>query len=211
MRKADELARGCMAKAKDGEMTFVLLGRDPAAPTAIRAWCAERVRLGKNEPGDPQIVEAEECARVMEAERAAGTTQPIALQPDRQAEAERLRAAIAEHHAQRGDDRCWLDDLKLYAAAGIDADPADLALPARGDFLASCERYWCQRQRPEDRTRPPGKTIGQLERENAELRKLLHGAGCALRSYQFHNASPDLAAEFADKIDEVLKAQSKGE
>lgn len=31
MRKRDELVAGCMAKAHDDEMTFVLLGRDPAA------------------------------------------------------------------------------------------------------------------------------------------------------------------------------------
>jgi len=69
MRKRDELTDGCMAKALDDEMTFVLLGRDTAAPVAIRAWIAERIRTGKNQPGDPKLVEAEECARIMEAER----------------------------------------------------------------------------------------------------------------------------------------------
>jgi hypothetical protein len=68
MRKRDQLTKGCMAKARDDELTFVLLGRDRAAPTAIRAWIAERVRIGKNRPDDPQILEAEECARMMEAE-----------------------------------------------------------------------------------------------------------------------------------------------
>ncbi len=71
MRKRDELTdpAGCMAKARDDEMTFVLLGRDAAAPVAIRAWAMERIRLGKNRPDDPKILEAVECARVMEAER----------------------------------------------------------------------------------------------------------------------------------------------
>jgi phage terminase Nu1 subunit (DNA packaging protein) len=69
MRKRDELIAGCMAKAHDDEMTFVLLGRDVAAPLAIRAWTAERIRLGKNQPGDAQLIEAEECARLMEAEQ----------------------------------------------------------------------------------------------------------------------------------------------
>lgn len=59
----------CMGKARDDEMTFVLLGRDVAAPAAIRAWIAERIRLGRNRPDDPQVVEAEQCARTMEAER----------------------------------------------------------------------------------------------------------------------------------------------
>jgi hypothetical protein len=58
-----------MSKALDDEMTFVLLGRDRAAPVAIRAWIAERIRLGKNQPNDDQIIEAEVCAIVMEAER----------------------------------------------------------------------------------------------------------------------------------------------
>jgi hypothetical protein len=60
---------GCMAKAREDEMTFVLLGRDPAAPVAIRAWIIERIRIGKNSPGDAQLLEAELCARIMEAER----------------------------------------------------------------------------------------------------------------------------------------------
>lgn len=69
MRKHDELIKGCMAKARDDEMTFVLLGRDAASPATIRFWVSERIRLGKNQPDDVQIVEALECARTMEAER----------------------------------------------------------------------------------------------------------------------------------------------
>ena len=60
---------GCMAKAHDDEMTFVLLGRDAAAPVAIRAWIAERIRIGKNRPDDDQIIEAEQCAQIMDFER----------------------------------------------------------------------------------------------------------------------------------------------
>ena len=71
MRKRDELSNpdSCMNRAKDDEMTFVLLGRDAAAPAAIRAWVGFRVKLGKNNFNDPQITEALECARKMEAER----------------------------------------------------------------------------------------------------------------------------------------------
>lgn len=70
MRKKDELAQEhtCMRHAHPEEMVFVLLSRDAAAPVAIRAWAAERIRLGKNIDTDPQITEAIECARVMEAE-----------------------------------------------------------------------------------------------------------------------------------------------
>lgn len=71
MRKRDELTAGCMAKARDDEMCFVLLGRDVTAPNTIRDWIGRRLAAGKNRPEDPQIVEAEECARTMEAEWAA--------------------------------------------------------------------------------------------------------------------------------------------
>lgn len=71
MLKCDEIehAESCFNKAKDKERLFVLLARDPAAPVAIRAWVAERLRLGKNGPSDSQIVEALDCAERMEAER----------------------------------------------------------------------------------------------------------------------------------------------
>ena len=70
MRKQDELSRKdtCMAHAHPQEMTFVLLGRDAAAPFAIRAWADERIRLGKNVETDAQIVEARACADTMEKE-----------------------------------------------------------------------------------------------------------------------------------------------
>lgn len=70
MRKEDELSRKhtCMQHAHPKEMVFVLLSRDEAAPVAIRAWVAERLRLGKNSESDEQIVEALACASTMEAE-----------------------------------------------------------------------------------------------------------------------------------------------
>ena len=69
MRKRDELTnpQSCMSRAADDEMTFVLLGRDKAAPDAIRFWCGVRVGMGKNKWGDPQILEALKCAGQMEA------------------------------------------------------------------------------------------------------------------------------------------------
>lgn len=72
MIKRDEIenTESCLNKARADERLFVLLARDPAAPVAIRAWVAERVRLGKNTPIDGQIVEALDCASRMEAERA---------------------------------------------------------------------------------------------------------------------------------------------
>lgn len=67
-RERDE-PNSCWNKAGEEERVFVLLARDAAAPTAIRAWADCRIRLGKNQPNDPQIIEALECARLMEEER----------------------------------------------------------------------------------------------------------------------------------------------
>ena len=67
MIKRHEIARAdsCMNKALPEEMIFVLLARDEAAPATIKFWIEERIRLGKNKPNDPQIKDAEECARAM--------------------------------------------------------------------------------------------------------------------------------------------------
>jgi hypothetical protein len=56
----------CYANAEPDEPMFVLLARDLAAPEAITAWCAERVRLGLNAPNDAQLTEALDCAEAME-------------------------------------------------------------------------------------------------------------------------------------------------
>jgi hypothetical protein len=56
----------CWNKALEGERVFILLERDPAATAAIRAWIGERLRLGHNQPNDPQLLEAESCARLMD-------------------------------------------------------------------------------------------------------------------------------------------------
>lgn len=71
MRKRDELTdpNSCMSRAKDDEMTFVLLGRDLAAPETVRFWIEERIRRGKNKRTDPQIVEAERWASTVIAEQ----------------------------------------------------------------------------------------------------------------------------------------------
>lgn len=71
MRKRDELSSpaSCMSRAKLDEMTFVLLGRDKAAPLAIRAWVEARILLGKNKRDDVQVVEALQCAILMELDQ----------------------------------------------------------------------------------------------------------------------------------------------
>lgn len=70
MRKIDEARQvnSCLNRAFESEMIFVLLGRDPAAPFAIRQWIAERIRLHRNTMNDKQILDALECAETMEKE-----------------------------------------------------------------------------------------------------------------------------------------------
>ena len=71
MMKKNELSDpdSCFNRARDDEIVFVLLSRDASSPVTIRAWCAERVRRGKNVWDDPQIKEALRCAENMEGQR----------------------------------------------------------------------------------------------------------------------------------------------
>jgi hypothetical protein len=80
MRKPEEMAdpSSCLNKASDEEILFVLRSKDPAMVPAIRAWIAERIRLGKNQRTDAKIVEAEMCIETILAEqRAAGLLPPL--------------------------------------------------------------------------------------------------------------------------------------
>lgn len=55
-----------------------------------------------------------------------------------------LKDAIRLHRDERGNDRCWLDDDRLYAVLG--EGTGDRALPCKSEFLSNCARYWEQRQ-----------------------------------------------------------------
>lgn len=60
-------------------------------------------------------------------------------------EVRRLRGGIRQHRDERGDDRCWLDDQRLYALLP-DTGVAITTLPPKDVFLRSCERFWQTRQ-----------------------------------------------------------------
>lgn len=51
----------------------------------------------------------------------------------------RLRHAIAEHHAQKADDRCIEDDDRLYTAAGL--PPCDRRVGDKAAMLENCRRF----------------------------------------------------------------------
>ena len=55
------------------------------------------------------------------------------------AELKRLRKAIKEHHGQKADDRCWEDDDRLYAAAGL--PPVDRRVGDKAAMLENCARF----------------------------------------------------------------------
>lgn len=73
MRKFDERhdPGSCFNKALEGEVVFVLLARDAAAPAAIEAWAQTRIALGLNVDSDKKIEDAHKCAREMARQRTA--------------------------------------------------------------------------------------------------------------------------------------------
>lgn len=56
-----------------------------------------------------------------------------------------LRDAIRYHRAQISDYRCWVDDERLYKAAGGDISLP--VVPKPEEFLNRCEHFWDHRQR----------------------------------------------------------------
>src|ERR1019366_4825783 len=73
MLKSDELtsSNSCLNRARADEMNFVFVEDDEAAPATIRAWIAERIRLGRNKAVDQKLVTAEAVAVAMEKSKAA--------------------------------------------------------------------------------------------------------------------------------------------
>jgi len=64
---------------------------------------------------------------------------PNTLEPDWKTVANLLRQAIVTHHAQKADDRCFLDDDKLYVAAGL--PPCDRRVGDKAAMLENCKRF----------------------------------------------------------------------
>lgn len=64
---------------------------------------------------------------------------------DLKIELERIRNLIREHRDCRGHDRCWIDDIKLYALALPEDNLPNLELPPKDEFLNKCEEFRCNR------------------------------------------------------------------
>lgn len=150
MRKREELVNGCMAKATDDEMTFVLLGRDESAPVAIRAWIDDRIRRGKNQPNDEKIIEAKSCAALMDFERqAAKEDYPTGIS--------KMNAAEVMH-----DQSSHQTELATWKAqAGLGRGANSKCVTSWIDVLGELFLEHKPKRRP-DREKSVGLTFGQL-------------------------------------------------
>lgn len=57
-----------------------------------------------------------------------------------------LEVAIRQHRDERGHDRCWLDDRRLYGVLPESVVEEEFVLPSKADFLKNCTCYWESRQ-----------------------------------------------------------------
>lgn len=128
----------------------------------------------------------------------------------------KLLAAVQEHRDQKADDRCWLDDLKLYAAAGLHV--ADNTISDPEAMLENCKRFIACRM-----AKGKWKTYQELERERDEALALaelkdasakdlrtnnnnLHGENAALKKERDEAiAARDAANALLRKCDQTFK------
>ncbi|RDJ35527.1 MAG: hypothetical protein DWQ19_11975 [Crenarchaeota archaeon] len=92
---------------------------------------------------------------------------------DLQLEIEKLRNAIRKHRDQKGDDRCWLDDIELYNVLPEGVAEADLRLHEPLEMMANCLRYISCRHNPSSEYVSPQRTIEKLTRDIEELKQEL--------------------------------------
>jgi len=146
-------------------------GDDPIMAPQLRARLAEAKRELDSIASVPDALTEAELAEI---ENRCSAIRPVHCSvghaPSRGevrlliAEIRRLRAAIVKHHDQKADDRCWMDDHELYAAAGL-PDP-DNCIGDPEAMLANCKRFITSRCRADG----PWKSYAELEAENAALR-----------------------------------------
>jgi hypothetical protein len=63
-------------------------------------------------------------------------------------EVKKLRSVIRYHKDQKGDDRCWVDDIRLYEALPEGSVGYDSTLPPEDVFMANCKKFCQSRQVP---------------------------------------------------------------
>lgn len=82
---------------------------------------------------------------------------------------EELESAIRGHRDQRGDDRCWMDDEKLYEALPEGVGESDRRLCDPTTMLKNCEKYIASRHDPSLAYLSPQRQIEDLEARIREL------------------------------------------
>lgn len=76
---------------------------------------------------------------------------------------DQLREAIEEHRAQKADDRCWMDDQRLYAVLN-DGNLGDNRVGDKAAMMINCARFIENRC-----VGGTWKTYEQLETEKSDL------------------------------------------
>lgn len=129
----------------------------------------------------------------------------FAAKVNSEAERDRLKAAIAEHHNQRADDRCWQDDDLLYAKAGL--KPHDNHVGDKAAMMVNCARFI--ERRCEGGKWPTYVALeAELERlteQAGESEAVLRSLACALAvgGYNDPDFNPE---EFGRKISDGIDA-----
>ncbi len=107
-------------------------------------------------------------------------------------ERDMLASAIAEHHAQKADDRCIEDDDRLYAAAGLPS--CDRRVGDKAAMLRNCERFISRRCEGGE-----WPTYAQLETVVSRADKLVQ----CMR--EFPN-DPGAWSEYVEALDDAVSA-----
>lgn len=86
-----------------------------------------------------------------------------------------LETAIRNHRDQRGDDRCWIDDVELYALLPEGKGNSDLSLCHPDEMIENCKRYISARQDPSLVYISSQRKIEELEQQIKSLKDSANG------------------------------------
>jgi len=117
----------------------------------------------------------------------------------------KLYDAVKKHHDQKGDDRCWIDDVELYTAAGLDS--GNTALPSLPEFIGNCVRYHQSRQSPFDKYLTVEQ---QIQKAIPKERSLLRRAKTLVEAVlQYHKNRKGISRFLVEDMESFLKRAEK--
>ncbi len=102
---------------------------------------------------------------------------------------QQLEDGIRQHRDEKGNQRCWLGDQRLYSLLS-DGGKVDSSLPKRDEFLRRCAQYYDTRQSPD----VPGQ-VEALTRQIEEMKKALGECAVALVPIILHHKLPGMSPE----------------